>query len=843
MLQSMKRPPPSLQYVVVSAARATAMSTRPPFRGGRNQSRRGYSNRPFSGGDRPQYVTGDSHIRSVQDANLTFRQGDTGSYNSPTGHHRPRPQFTQNNNFRRTPPPSSYNNQPYRPHQQFRPPQQRPQKPLDYRSWEYAKATPPPNSEKFTVISYNILADYLANDHRSKLYYHIPRHMMDWQWRKKNLLFELGLWSADIMCLQEVDRFQELVDELTPRGYSGVWKMRTGNPLDGCAVFWRSSRFKLLHEECIEFNKLGLRDNVAQICVLESLRQTSKGNNASLPTSSPGSHKVVICNIHVLYNPRRGEIKLGQVRVLLEKARAVSKFWNNAPIVLCGDYNCTPKSPLYNFISEQKLDLSEVDRDKVSGQASAEIGPPRSFNPSYRGQHAHNFVQGSPKAEVKDAASKLNDLTSDSQNQNNPELGVGDTPLMENVFYPQLSNTGDISDKSYIDVPHEKNDGGFNAQESNETKKNAVNFSTVEVGSAFNVQDDGSEEDSSTPYSEGDLSANLNDGIHAHSPSVSSHSEKVNSDVTEIGYKDSMEHTSDSYDDPNACVETESMNCGVPELSCTKDNVTTGDGCNSDYADPFNSKSPLSEVSGQVAFADAIESPTLGNLGPLPSKDDSVVEQDNASAQHTVNIFCKSTSVDLEVQKKMENLSLTELDEDIPGNENTADDDIAFLSASHNTGDGFTSIASDLPMDMFPASTDRIDDSLSSGLYSETVGMEECTYDPALWTPMEIEIATGNGECTLLEHPLKLRSTYTEVEDCNRTRDSSGEPLVTSYNRCFFGTVDYIWRSEGLQTVRVLAPIPKHAMQWTSGFPTRKWGSDHIALATELVFTKCSDQS
>lgn len=27
-------------------------------------------------------------------------------------------------------------------------------------------------------------------------------------------------------------------------------------------------------------------------------------------------------------------------------------------------------------------------------------------------------------------------------------------------------------------------------------------------------------------------------------------------------------------------------------------------------------------------------------------------------------------------------------------------------------------------------------------------------------------------------------------------------------------------RSEGLQTVRVLAPIPKQAMQWTPGFPT-----------------------
>ncbi|XP_072084274.1 uncharacterized protein [Arachis hypogaea] len=38
-------------------------------------------------------------------------------------------------------------------------------------------------------------------------------------------------------------------------------------------------RFNLLYEECIEFNKLGLRDNVAQICVLEF-----KTQNGSVPS-------------------------------------------------------------------------------------------------------------------------------------------------------------------------------------------------------------------------------------------------------------------------------------------------------------------------------------------------------------------------------------------------------------------------------------------------------------------------------------------------------------------------------------------------------------------------------
>lgn len=57
-------------------------------------------------------------------------------------------------------------------------------------------------AEKFVVLSYNILADYLANDHWRNLYFHIPRNMLSWGWRKNKIVFELGLWSADIMCLQ-----------------------------------------------------------------------------------------------------------------------------------------------------------------------------------------------------------------------------------------------------------------------------------------------------------------------------------------------------------------------------------------------------------------------------------------------------------------------------------------------------------------------------------------------------------------------------------------------------------------------------------------------------------------
>uniref|UniRef100_A0A0E0PW51 Endonuclease/exonuclease/phosphatase domain-containing protein n=1 Tax=Oryza rufipogon TaxID=4529 RepID=A0A0E0PW51_ORYRU len=54
------------------------------------------------------------------------------------------------------------------------------------------------------------------------------------------------------------------------------------------------------------------------------------------------AQKLVVGNIHVLFNPKRGDVKLGQIRMLLEKANALAEKWGGIPIVLAGDFNSTP---------------------------------------------------------------------------------------------------------------------------------------------------------------------------------------------------------------------------------------------------------------------------------------------------------------------------------------------------------------------------------------------------------------------------------------------------------------------------------------------------------------------
>ncbi|CAN1241801.1 Carbon catabolite repressor protein 4 homolog 5, partial [Linum perenne] len=170
--------------------------------------------------------------------------------------------------------------------------------------------------------------------------------------------------------LQEVDRFSDLDNLLQKDGFRGIYKARTGEACDGCALFWKDKIFTLLHEECIEFRNFGLRDNVAQLCILKiNDHQSETDTEIQIPEISARKNRsFVVANIHVLFNPNRGDIKLGQVRLLLQKAYQLSEEWGSIPVIIGGDLNSIPESAMYQFLSSSELDILEHDRRKISGQ-------------------------------------------------------------------------------------------------------------------------------------------------------------------------------------------------------------------------------------------------------------------------------------------------------------------------------------------------------------------------------------------------------------------------------------------------------------------------------------------
>lgn len=123
------------------------------------------------------------------------------------------------------------------------------------------------------------------------------------------------------------------------------------------------------------------------------------------------------------------------------------------------------------------------------------------------------------------------------------------------------------------------------------------------------------------------------------------------------------------------------------------------------------------------------------------------------------------------------------------------------------------------------------------GPFSLLDGLLDC------WTDEEVKTATGDSECHLAVHPLKLNSSYATVNGSASTRGFNGEPLATSYHSKFLGTVDYLWYSEGIVPTRVLDTVSISDLLREGGLPCKKVGSDHLALMSEFSFAAAHNKS
>nr|XP_056708684.1 protein angel homolog 2 [Euleptes europaea]XP_056708686.1 protein angel homolog 2 [Euleptes europaea] len=222
----------------------------------------------------------------------------------------------------------------------------------------------------FTVMSYNILSQDLLEDN-SHLYKHCSYQILSWNYRFPNILSDIKQLDADVLCLQEVQEDQygtEIKPSLEALGYHCEYKTRTGRKPDGCAICFKTSKFSLLSSNPVEFFRRNIplldRDNVGLVVLLQP-RFHCKATAA-----------ICVANTHLLYNPRRGDIKLTQLAMLLAEVTnvAIREDGRFCPLVLCGDFNSVPHSPLYNFLREGKLNYEGLPIGKVSGQEQSPKG-------------------------------------------------------------------------------------------------------------------------------------------------------------------------------------------------------------------------------------------------------------------------------------------------------------------------------------------------------------------------------------------------------------------------------------------------------------------------------------
>ena len=162
-------------------------------------------------------------------------------------------------------------------------------------------------------------------------------------------------------------------------GYSGCYKQKTresmgaAGKMDGCAMFWRRSKFRLAERFDVEFNnharalveqiaeskehertllKRLLKDNIGMVAVLEVLLPSSSRSRGQEPMH------VCVANTHLYSNKDFPDVKLWQCHVLL---RELEYKCRDLPLVLCGDFNSIPASREYTELVRAASALGAAD--------------------------------------------------------------------------------------------------------------------------------------------------------------------------------------------------------------------------------------------------------------------------------------------------------------------------------------------------------------------------------------------------------------------------------------------------------------------------------------------------
>lgn len=127
--------------------------------------------------------------------------------------------------------------------------------------------------------------------------------------------------------------------------------------MDGCATFYKKDKFSVEEARHVHYfqegSSLTNRDNVGLILRLIPLNR---------------QEGFCVANTHLLYNPKRGDIKLLQLVKLLAELDHMIPDFRSVPVILCGDFNARPHSFMYKFISQGYLRYHGLPIEGISAQ-------------------------------------------------------------------------------------------------------------------------------------------------------------------------------------------------------------------------------------------------------------------------------------------------------------------------------------------------------------------------------------------------------------------------------------------------------------------------------------------
>lgn len=210
-----------------------------------------------------------------------------------------------------------------------------------------------------SVVSWNCLADCysrgtIVGKRRNS------ERFISWHSRSKRIGDILHQNDADVICLQEVDHYEDYYQPLlSSLRYQTVYAQRPGRD-DGVLIAFKLDKFRIVQKHLVDFDDLArVKTHRISVSQREKLR---KGNVAiilllksvSTKLSPDGSKECffTVSTSHMYWNPMTPQIKLAQAIYLLERIADVKQDNGLPPaaVILTGDFNSLPGSQAYECV-------------------------------------------------------------------------------------------------------------------------------------------------------------------------------------------------------------------------------------------------------------------------------------------------------------------------------------------------------------------------------------------------------------------------------------------------------------------------------------------------------------
>ncbi|XP_041845352.1 nocturnin [Melanotaenia boesemani] len=213
------------------------------------------------------------------------------------------------------------------------------------------------------VLQWNILAQALGEGKDG--FIRCPLEALNWDERKYLILEEILTYRPDILCLQEVDHYYDTFQPIMASlGYHGSFLAKPWSPCldveqnngpDGCALFYRRSRFTLESTSRLRLSAMMLPTN--QVAIVQTL------------TCRLSGRRLCVAVTHLKARSGWERLRSAQGADLLQSLRSITSRGGGGlsepssgttPLIVCGDFNAEPSEDVYRRFVSSPLGLDSA---------------------------------------------------------------------------------------------------------------------------------------------------------------------------------------------------------------------------------------------------------------------------------------------------------------------------------------------------------------------------------------------------------------------------------------------------------------------------------------------------